>query len=364
MTEPQNPPPFIGPGSQWAEDTLARLVLDAGRVALWAIDVETRNVEWSEGAAAIMGVDRADLSAQFLPEPSWIHPDDRRRCAGALANAFSGLSDYNIDHRVIAADGSVRWVSARGALVLGPDGRQKLAGVCVDSTELNQMRQAFETVEMSRERMIAMVSHELRTPLSAIVGFGSELADHWDELPPGIAREYASMIVNQGNDLGALVDDLLLVERLGTENLRLAMKRVSLEAEFRSVLKTVPAEVSQAITPPAGDVVAWADPVRTRQIVRNLVVNAHRYGGDEVNVEIERADGKARFRVVDNGSGIPVADREDIFLPYTQAGGVAAGSTGLGLAVSRHLARLMGGDLTYSYSGSHSVFQLTLPAAV
>jgi signal transduction histidine kinase len=112
----------------------------------------------------------------------------------------------------------------------------------------------------------------------------------------------------------------------------------------------------------SGRVLAWADPLRLRQIVRNLLTNARRYGGPQVLIEAGRGPMGTYLRVCDDGAGIPVADREKVFEPYTRVGGDDAmpGSIGLGLPVSRRLARLMGGDLIYRFEQG-SVFELTLP---
>jgi signal transduction histidine kinase len=114
-----------------------------------------------------------------------------------------------------------------------------------------------------------------------------------------------------------------------------------------------------------GDVVAWADPVRVRQIIRNLAVNAGRYGGDHQKAIIYEFGGEAVFEMFDSGDPIPDEARERIFQPYGRAhrdAGTTA-SVGLGLAVSRQLATLMGGSLEYLYDEG-SVFRLTLPSAM
>ncbi len=99
-------------------------------------------------------------------------------------------------------------------------------------------------------------------------------------------------------------------------------------------------------------------------MIRNLLTNSFRYGGDRVRLELRGGEGESRVLVVDNGDGVPEADREAIFEPYRRAGDGSgpAGSIGLGLSVSRKLARLMGGDLTYCLDEGESTFELTLPA--
>ena len=106
------------------------------------------------------------------------------------------------------------------------------------------------------------------------------------------------------------------------------------------------------------------DPGRVRQILRNLISNALRYGGDRIRV-IVGADSSHLVQVRDNGPGIPSEERERMFHPYQRAHdapGVTA-SMGLGLTISRSLARLMNGDLEYRHEDGESVFELMLPQA-
>ena len=96
------------------------------------------------------------------------------------------------------------------------------------------------------------------------------------------------------------------------------------------------------------------------------MTNAIRYGGSSRRVETRSTNGAVIVRVCDNGPGIPEENRERMFEPY-QSSGAAEGvrdSVGLGLTVSRKLARLMGGDLTYSYENQNSIFELTFPSVV
>jgi signal transduction histidine kinase len=110
---------------------------------------------------------------------------------------------------------------------------------------------------------------------------------------------------------------------------------------------------------------ALADPARVRQIVRNLVSNAIRYGGDHVLVSLSSDAGSARVAVCDDGPGVPPDQADRIFEPYHRShitNGLTA-PVGLGLTVSRKLARLMDGDLVYRRERGSSVFELTLPCA-
>jgi len=108
----------------------------------------------------------------------------------------------------------------------------------------------------------------------------------------------------------------------------------------------------------------YADPRRTRQILRNLVSNALRYGGDEVAIQIEPIGDRVELRVCDSGPPIQAHEVERVFRPFEiGTGSQHPKSVGLGLSVARKLARLMDGDLTYRYQSGRSTFVLSLPAA-
>jgi signal transduction histidine kinase len=110
---------------------------------------------------------------------------------------------------------------------------------------------------------------------------------------------------------------------------------------------------------------AAADPARVRQILRNLIANAVRYGGDNIEVRIGSDGAGSWVEVSDDGPYLPEEEWESIFEPYyryhdepTQPGAV-----GLGLTVSRDLAQLMNGSLTYRHHQGRSIFTLRLPRA-
>ncbi len=124
-------------------------------------------------------------------------------------------------------------------------------------------------------------------------------------------------------------------------------------------------ELERGVILDAESIEGWAtaDPLRFRQILRNLITNAIRYGGETIRIESKTNLEGAFLYVWDSGSEIPQASREAIFEPYQRAHDRAGlpSSVGLGLTISRQLARLMGGDLTYDYQSDWSVFTLRLP---
>ncbi len=229
----------------------------------------------------------------------------------------------------------------------------------VDLTDLRTANRRLEELLAGKDEFLASVSHELRTPLTAVLGFARLLAE--SEQATDEEKTMAETIYTQSVDLANIVEDLLVHARVETGELTVLPVMVDLRAQAFQVLKSGPVRTGVEVT---GDpAMALADPSRLRQILRNLLTNAVRYGGRNVMVEIGTEAGQATITVADDGEGLAESDWERVFLPY-QSAHRASGTTqslGLGLAISRRLARMMGGDLTYRHQDGWSRFRLTLP---
>ncbi len=226
--------------------------------------------------------------------------------------------------------------------------------------ELARRNDELERAQRSRMELIASVSHELRTPLTAVVGLASELAD--GDFDGDEARGLARIVSDESREVAAIIDDLLVAARSEAGQLTIRPVEVDLVSEAAQALARLPG--GEAALAGESPVVGFVDPVRFRQIVRNLYTNALRYGGTGISVLVELDRGAARLRVVDDGPGISEDRWERIFDPFerTRMDGTP-GSVGLGLTVSRRLARMMGGDLTYRHAGGESVFELLVPSS-
>lgn len=221
-----------------------------------------------------------------------------------------------------------------------------------------------ETVR-SKDDLIATIAHELRTPLTAVVGFADVLLAQASSMRPDELRELIRIIADEGMDLSNIVDDLLVAAKTEAGTLQLIQVRVDLRAQCAQVLERWEPEAISHVRFIGSSVTIVGDPARARQIIRNLVSNAIRYGGDEVTVEVSERREKAVVQVRDNGPGVPPDEEETIFQPYRRAKaapGLTA-SMGLGLTISRQLAQMMGGDISYRHESGESVFELTLPLA-
>jgi signal transduction histidine kinase len=175
-----------------------------------------------------------------------------------------------------------------------------------------------------------------------------------------------SSIGQQAHEVTGLIEDLLVVARNELAEVDIFETTVNVVDQLEQTLEAGGSFTSEVvIESDAESPEALGDPGRIRQILRNLLTNAERYGGPEVRVTVAGCDGNVVVSVVDNGSGIPAGDRERVFEPYQSAHAVGdqTESVGIGLAISRQLAERMGGTLNYRYQDNHSIFSLTLRAA-
>jgi signal transduction histidine kinase len=222
---------------------------------------------------------------------------------------------------------------------------------------------AKQDVIRSKDQLIAAVSHELRTPLTGVLGFAEMLRDHRGEFSPEDEDAMLQSIAAEASDLNNLVEDLLTAARARMGSLTIVPAPVPLEPLVARVVETT-ADAAHRVTVGVEKTTAFADEGRVRQIMRNLITNAQRYGGEEIEIATKVEGYAIHLTVSDNGDGIPEDDQERIFAPYESAHnpGTQPGSLGLGLAISRMLARLMDGDLSYRRRNGWTMFDFVLPA--
>ena len=212
---------------------------------------------------------------------------------------------------------------------------------------LAQERRALEL----KNEFVSMVSHELRTPLTGIAGFTDTLNDNWQSLPSQEVDEFLAIMRAETDHLANLVEDILVIPRLEAGQLRLYPESLDLALETHAVASMIFSDnADYSVTVPA-NVRVFADQTRLRQVLRNLIENAHKYGGDQILVEGELAGpGTYQISVSDNGKGVAREDQERIFGHFEQLSTGDARQeqgVGLGLPIARKLVRAMGGDLWY-----------------
>lgn len=285
--------------------------------------------------------------------------------SAAWNDVIDGDGEVGREFLVPRVNGNEIWVLASAVKVEDVDGAYHFVQL-VDVTPQRTLQDSLTSLVRAKDEFIASVSHELRTPLTAVVGFSDMLVN--DRSLAGEERtEVQQLVLNQAVSVSHIVDDLLVAARADNGGLSVTPRRIDLEAIARSAVADCDHSSGEKRSVRIeGHAEAWADPERVRQILRNLVTNAYRYGGDQVTVTVSNGGSQAHVRVTDNGDGIDPAAIESIWEPYSRAHVGTATTTdsiGLGLTVSRRLATLMGGDLTYRYGDGLSTFELILPTA-
>ena len=234
------------------------------------------------------------------------------------------------------------------------------------------LREQAELATLSKVRFLGNISHELRTPLNAILGYVEVIANEiHGPVTPAQHRDLERIRVNQEHIL-TLVNDLLTFVRSGRPrgNEIIPMPAHQAVAGAFALLERslIPKSISYEPGTQDLDVVALGDPERLRQILLNLIANAVKFTarGGHISTRCEAHGDEVRISVADNGMGIAPHQLAVIFEPFVQVGSKqrTQGGFGLGLAISRELARSMHGDLTVeSKLGKGTCFTLTLPRA-
>jgi two-component system, OmpR family, phosphate regulon sensor histidine kinase PhoR len=229
---------------------------------------------------------------------------------------------------------------------------------------------AEHKLDAAQSDFIATVSHELRTPMTAVYGAARTLLRSDVDLAADESRTLLEMIAIQSERLAQITEEVLLASRLDSGTVTVEQEQVDIAEITRETIaameRHLDPRVSFELTLPAFEYVT-GDRDRIRQIVTNLVDNAAKYSreGGRITVSVEKHDGHVRLSVADQGFGIPTAEQEAIFEKFyrvdpeqTQGGG----GTGLGLYISRELARRMNGEIFVDSEPSRgSTFVLELP---
>ena len=311
------------------------------RIGSWRLDVATGTIEASDEMYRLWGLEPGSPPLTLEAYNARVHPDDTH-AYDVLAAAVESGEDFTNEFRIVADDGTVRWIHARGSALRGAGGEvAALLGTCQDVTEarrLDQMRRDF----------VANAAHELRTPLTTVSGMATLIATQRDRLTPVELDNAFAALGRQGQRARQLVTSLLDLSRLEAGRVPVDVVPVDVRAIVDSALETAPPPEGKDVTADVPGLKAATDPERLQEIVVNLLTNAYRYGGPHVRLAAERAGGAVLLSVSDDGAGVPEEFVAEMFEPFSR-GGTVTGTpgSGLGLAIAQRLARALGGDLTY-----------------
>ena len=282
-----------------------------------------------------------------------------------------------------AKGGSLYWVQS--TIVGERDARGRIARYVSVRTDVTPIKRIEDALRVARDEataadraksdFLANISHEIRTPMTAILGYADVLRE---ELPAdGRATEVIASIRHHGENLLAILNDILDVSKLETDRLEISPTAVNpravldeIASRFASVAREKGLELVNGAEPDVPERVL-CDALRLRQILNSLTANAIKFttkGRAELVASWEQRenDARLRFTVRDTGIGIEPERLPKLFVPFSQGDSSMArryGGTGLGLRISRRLAELMGGGITVqSTPGAGSTFVVEISA--
>jgi signal transduction histidine kinase len=323
----------------------------------WEVDADLRIVALSEGAAAIAS------------QPYMFMIGEPLAALGRLAEGPDGELPIRRAQREQS--------SVRAQLLDAGGQRYRLDGAPLfDGGRFSGFRGVARLAdgapaELSSERLVATMSHELRTPLTAIIGFAEAmtLGTHGPLQPHYV--DYARDIAAAGRHLMSMLDDLLDVAPEVAEEARLEVAPFDMVGaldQAKSMIALRAASRRIAIEGPLepGPLQVLADRRRVLQILVNLLTNAVKFTpeGGRVAIDLGSDGTLATVTIADTGPGIAPGDRERVFGKFARGDGVEAEGSGLGLHISRELARRMNGELRLDSAPAPGArFTLELPAA-
>ncbi len=274
----------------------------------------------------------------------------------ALVALYEGHGSFVREFPVVTFKGRRIWLQARAvdeSMGVKPD------SVVVALADISHLRAREESVAESiraKNAFIASVSHELRTPLTAVLGLTYEMTGV--DMGEPERDDLMRMVTGQAEEMAYIVEDLLVAARSEIGTINVDPCAVDLSREIERAIESLQLG---SIETPASLPEVYADPMRVRQILRNLLTNLDRYGGTERRILGGRSGDRVWIEVRDDGPGVGPQNVERIFHPYATAHTGVVESVGLGLSVARQLADLMRGSLSYLRDGNESVFRLELP---
>ncbi len=364
-------------------DARKAAILETALDCVITIDQHSRILEFNPAAERTFGYSRKEAIGAQLPElviPPRDREGHRRGLAHYLATGEGPVLGRRIEVSAMRSDQSEFPAElAVSRIELG--GPPLFTATLRDITTRNQAREELQRAKASAEAaskaksaFLASMSHELRTPLNAIIGYGEMVQEEAAELGAASLVPDLQKIHSAGRHLLGLINDVLDLSKIEAGKMELFLEKFDVAAMAAEVGNTVRPMIEKngnelLVKVPAGAGTMHADMTKVRQSLFNLLSNAAKFTKDgQVVLSVRSDSGDVVFEVSDTGIGITPEQQKKIFEPFIQAEAGTSrnfGGTGLGLALTMHFARFMGGDLTVqSEAGKGSTFSIRIPRIV
>lgn len=349
------------------------LAMSSVGMGTWSYDLVTGHESWDEQMFRLRGLVPRAKALSHDERMALVVPEDRPAMQLAFERTLAGRTHTSHEFSVRRPDGEIRTLASRSIALTDADGRAvRRLGVNWDVTEARRIERTQRERELAlresrtKSALFGRISHELRTPLNAVLGFTQLLLAEGERADPVQRRRRLEQIRIAGESLLSLIDGVLdLSEQAGSpsaprrEPVSLADAVTHALAPLAETIAARELRVVRGEAPPP----VWADPLRVRQVLAQLLGNAVKYnrtrGTLRIEARVERHE--VVLGIADSGLGIDPARAARLFEPLD---GEAARGHGLGLAIAQALAQRMGGSVALVRTGSEgSLFELRLPRA-
>ncbi|MGI8741782.1 MAG: PAS domain S-box protein [Bryobacteraceae bacterium] len=359
-------------------------ILESALDCIISIDQDSRILEFNPAAEKTFGYRRDDVLGQKLPEliiPPQYREGHYHGMAHYLATGVGPVLGQRIEITGMRAGGAEFPVELAVSRIVA-DGPALFTATLRDITARKQAEQDLQTAKAAAEAanrakssFLASMSHELRTPLNAIIGYGEMLQEEVEDLGAKALIPDLQRIHSAGKHLLALINDVLDISKIEAGKMELFVEDFEVSTMVEEVVSTVAPLVAKngnvlEVRVAADSGAMRTDLTKVRQSLFNLLSNAAKFtkeGAITVEVGKEQVAGQevVRFQVSDNGIGMSREQLSRLFDVFEQADSSTSrrfGGTGLGLALTRRLCRLMGGDIMVeSAPEMGSAFTIRLP---
>ena len=343
---------------------------------------------WSEEEYRIYDLDPNGPSPEYnVMLEKCIHPDDANLLHETFMAAMQNQEIYELEHRIIRPDGSVRWVYDKAHPYFDENGNLlRYVGATLDTTERKRLQEELKMLNAELELKVKQrtaqlesankelesfsysISHDLRAPLRAIYGFSQILAGRHREYLNEEGKQYMDYIVESSIRMEQLINDLLNYSRLGRKTVEIrpvSLKKITdaIFDDFKPQIDEIGGKFKLTDAPP----VISSDESLLIQIFSNLVGNAIKYRRTDtdllIDISFETIQDAVLIKVADNGIGIPMEHCEKIFNVFQRLHGEDKyPGTGIGLAnVKKAVSMLDGTIYVESTVGKGSTFIMEFP---
>lgn len=349
-------------------DSALREAQRLSQIGSWEWEIEPDTTTWSDELFHMFGLAPSSAGPPVAQQAALFTPASWQKLTDILERTRATGEPYVIELEFIRSDRTTGWMEARGEAIRDEHGAiTRLRGTTLDITarrrveEARVQRDVAEAANLNKTKLLSRVSHELRTPLNGILGYAQ--LNLLDSSASEAQRQRSEVILGCGEHMLDLINEILDLSMAEQGHLKVGRIPVVVQEVMAACLMDLAPMATQAgveLVNHLGQtepLLALADPTRVRQVINNLVSNAIKYNhpGGRVTLSAVQSECHLDIIVADTGMGMSAEQLARLFTPFDRLGAETSRvqGTGVGLALSRKLVELMGGELLVASQPSH-----------